>query len=90
MKAGVFIFISGFISAFLAAFIVSRSDAWDRLAQEFEDGKNAQLVEMDKLDGISTISSSSSSKVPSTLTSNVCDNEIRDGENGEELEDLDI
>ena len=29
MRAGIFIFISGFISAFLAAFIVSKSDSWE-------------------------------------------------------------
>jgi hypothetical protein len=72
MRAGVFIFISGFISAFLAAFIVSKADSWEGtpncnvnppnptliftpelfhepetgLSEEFERGKEAQLVDM--------------------------------------------
>jgi hypothetical protein len=29
MRAGIFIFISGFVSAFLAAFIVLKSNSWE-------------------------------------------------------------
>jgi hypothetical protein len=46
MKAGVFIFASGFISCFLAAFIVSKSDTWAGLEEEFQAGKEAQLIDM--------------------------------------------
>ena len=48
MQAGVFLFISGFISAFIAAFIISKSNSWEGLAEEFEAGKQAQLDEFEK------------------------------------------
>ena len=46
MRAGVILFISGFISAFIAAFIISKSDSWDGLVEEFDRGKEAQLIDM--------------------------------------------
>lgn len=47
MKAGVFLFISGFISAFIAAFIISKSNSWEGLAEEFDSGKEAQLTKIE-------------------------------------------
>ena len=87
MKAGVLIFVCGFISAFLAAFIASKSDAWNGLAQEFEEGKKAQLVDMDTVEGKSTQPSSSS---VSSNTNNVIDAFISNDRYREEMEDLDI
>ena len=50
-KSGLLLFGSGVISAFIAAFIVSKSDAWDDLGNEFEQGKIKQLIELDAQPG---------------------------------------
>lgn len=44
-KAGIFLFGSGIVAAFGVAFIVSKSDAWNELEDEFSRGKEAQLIE---------------------------------------------
>ena len=87
MKAGVLIFVSGFVSAFLAAFIVSRSDAWYGLATEFEEGKQAKLVDIDTLEGESM--QHSSSLVSSNL-SVVSNQLISNDKCREQMKDLDI
>ena len=42
-KAGIFLFASGIVSAIATAFIVSKSNSWESLEEEFEKGKVAQL-----------------------------------------------
>lgn len=42
-KAGLFIFVSGFVSAFAVAAIVTQSGTWDALEEEFQAGKESQL-----------------------------------------------
>lgn len=46
-KAGLFLFVSGIVSAFIAAFIISKSDTWDGLNDEFERGKMSKLIASD-------------------------------------------
>lgn len=45
-KAGIFIFISGIISSVVVAFIVTKSNSWEALEEEFTKGKEAQFIEM--------------------------------------------
>jgi len=45
-KAGLFIFISGIVSSLVVAFIVSNSNSWEALEDEFQKGKEAQFIEM--------------------------------------------
>lgn len=47
-KAGLFIFVSGLVSAVIAAFLISKGGSWDDLEAEFDRGKQAQLIEVDK------------------------------------------
>ena len=46
-KAGVFLFVSGVVAAFGVAFIVSKSDSWNELQDEFDMGKQKQLIPSD-------------------------------------------
>jgi hypothetical protein len=46
-KAGLFLFVSGIVSAFVAAFIISKSDSWEGLNDEFERGKESKLIASD-------------------------------------------
>ena len=82
MKAGVFIFISGFISAFLAAFIIAKSDSWEGLADEFEEGKKAQLLDMSD---VQPASSSPTAGVQKTSTEDAATPVVTS-----EVEDLDL
>ena len=43
-KAGIFIFFSGVVSSLIVAFIVSKSNAWEGLEDEFQKGKEAQFI----------------------------------------------
>lgn len=45
-KAGLFIFVSGIVSSLVVAFIVSSSNSWEALEDEFQKGKEAQFIEM--------------------------------------------
>lgn len=45
-KAGLFLFLSGIVSTAVAAFIVSKSNTWESLNEEFETGKENQLTKM--------------------------------------------
>ena len=45
-KAGLFLFLSGIVSTTVAAFIVSKSNTWESLNEEFEAGKETQLIKM--------------------------------------------
>jgi hypothetical protein len=49
-QAGIFLFVSGIVAAFGVAFIVSKSDAWDDLEEEFDAGKKMQLISSDAVD----------------------------------------
>lgn len=46
-QAGIFLFLSGIVAAFGVAFIVSKSDAWDDLEEEYDAGKQKQLIVSD-------------------------------------------
>ena len=46
-KSGLILFGSGMISAFIAAFIVAKSNSWEALGEEFDEGKMKQLIELD-------------------------------------------
>lgn len=46
-QAGIFLFVSGIVAAFGVAFIVSKSDSWDDLEEEFDAGKQKQLIVSD-------------------------------------------
>lgn len=48
-KAGIFLFFSGIVSAFVAAAIISKSNSWEELGNEFERGKEAQLIALEEL-----------------------------------------
>ena len=56
-KAGLTLFASGVLAAFAAAFIISKSDSFGDLADEFDRGKQTQLIASD-------IIASSESSVP--------------------------
>lgn len=43
-QAGLSLFASGILAAFVAAFIISKSDSWEELGNEFERGKEKQLI----------------------------------------------
>lgn len=43
-QAGLSLFASGILAAFMAAFIISKSDSWEELGNEFERGKETQLI----------------------------------------------
>ena len=43
-KAGLFIFFSGLVSSLVVAFIVSKSNTWEGLEDEFQKGKEAQFI----------------------------------------------
>lgn len=45
-KAGLFIFVSGLVSSAVVAFIVSKSNSWEGLEEEFQRGKEAQLIDL--------------------------------------------
>ena len=45
-KAGLFLFLSGIVSTIIAASIVSKSNTWESLNEEFEKGKENQLMQM--------------------------------------------
>jgi hypothetical protein len=49
-QAGIFLFVSGIVAALGVAFIVSKSDAWDDLEEEFDAGKKMQLISSDAVD----------------------------------------
>ena len=87
MKAGVLIFVSGFMSAFLAALIVSKSDSWNGLALEFEEGKKVQLVDMNATGTQCT--QLSTPFVPSNF-SHVGNHYASNDDCTEHMEDLDI
>lgn len=78
MRAGVFIFVSGFVSAFIAAFIVSKSDSWEGLAEEFDRGKESQLVDLPTLSTSNEPSTVPNAKVPSVSPESVISSEVRD------------
>ena len=70
-KSGLVLFGSGLISAFIAAFIVSKSNSWEELENEFERGKIKQLIELDGQGGavasgaaVSSISNTAASDSP--------------------------
>ena len=46
-QAGLSLFASGILAAFMAAFIISKSDSWEELGNEFERGKETQLIASD-------------------------------------------
>ena len=46
-KAGLGLFASGILAAFTAAFIISKADSFGDLADEFERGKETQLIASD-------------------------------------------
>ena len=50
-KSGLLLFASGLISAFIAAFIVAKSNSWEALGTEFDEGKMKQLIELDANNG---------------------------------------
>ena len=50
-KSGLLLFASGLISAFIAAFIVAKSNSWEALGVEFDEGKMKQLIELDAAKG---------------------------------------
>ena len=45
-KAGLFLFLSGIVSTIIAASIVSKANTWELLNEEFEKGKESQLIQM--------------------------------------------
>ena len=68
-KSGLLLFGSGVISAFIAAFIVSKSDAWDDLGEEFEQGKIKQLIDLDEQPGATMTPASTSMPATSATPS---------------------
>jgi hypothetical protein len=72
-KAGLFLFLSGLISAFIAAFIISKSNSWDDLNDEFERGKESQLIVSELLNP-----SDDKSEVPTTAVSSNVLQEVQD------------
>eukprot|EP01038_Epipyxis_sp_PR26KG_P011548 gene11548-15467_t len=46
-KAGLFLFVSGIISTVIAGFIISKADSWEDLDDEFQRGKESQLIPLD-------------------------------------------
>lgn len=56
-QAGIFLFVSGIVAAFGVAFIVSKSDAWDDLEEEFDAGKQKQLIVSDAEEAVRTSTS---------------------------------
>lgn len=47
-KAGLFLVVSGFASAAITTFLISRNDSWEVLEEEFQTGKEAQLLKMEQ------------------------------------------
>jgi hypothetical protein len=68
-KSGLVLFGSGLISAFIAAFIVSKSDSWAELGDEFERGKIKQLIELDGPGEAGVSGSASISNAPAPTSS---------------------
>lgn len=44
-RAGLFLFFSGIVSAFIAAAIITKSNSFAALGEEFDLGKQSQLIE---------------------------------------------
>lgn len=68
-KAGLTLFASGVLAAFAAAFIISKSDSFGDLADEFDRGKQTQLIASD----ITTTSESSAPVVAPPAASAVAE-----------------
>ena len=67
-KAGLILFASGLISAFIAAFIISKSDSWEELGNEFERGKIAQLIDLEPIPANVMPNNQQSSDMSSTVS----------------------
>ena len=69
-KAGIFLFVSGIVAAFGVAFIVSNSDTWNELEDEFDAGKQKQLIPSDADSSMATTSTDASGREPIGTKSN--------------------
>jgi hypothetical protein len=85
-KAGLFIFVSGIVSSFIAAYIVSSSDSWNDLENEFEKGRQAQYIEND----IAVNVLSSTEFEVETENEKVITKDVNINKSAENLQDLDI
>lgn len=47
-QAGFFLFVSGIFSSAIVAFIISKSNTWSQLSEEFDIGKQNSLIDIDK------------------------------------------
>lgn len=43
-KAGIFLFLSGFISSFIVAYMITKYNLWDSLASEFQEGEQLEGI----------------------------------------------
>ena len=83
-QAGLFIFLSGFISAIIAAFIISKSNSWDDIENEFQLGKEAQLIKSELLQSKEDSSSRTTSESEKTEAEKKASQVLQ------EVQDLDI
>ena len=85
-KAGLFLFGSGIVAAFGVAFIVSKSDTWNELESEFDDGKKKQLIVSDAEASVATRGAKTGPAMVETAV-----NEEAPAEQGDQdIDDLDI
>ena len=89
-KAGVFLFVSGVVAAFGVAFIVSKSDSWNDLQDEFDVGKQKQLISSDAEIDIAAASQNAASSEP-VVTENAKDTgRGQRNEDGIDIDSLDL
>lgn len=62
-KAGLFLFVSGVFSSAIVAFIISRSNSWSQLSEEFDTGKQSQLINVEQAVEAQALKSSQEIKV---------------------------
>ena len=62
-QAGIFLFASGLLSALVAAFIVAKSNTWEELSQELEEGKLSQLIDYYELNRLKNIETDKADKI---------------------------
>ena len=89
-KAGVFLFVSGVVAAFGVAFIVSKSDSWNDLQDEFDVGKQKQLISSDAEIDMAAASQNAASSEP-VVTENAKDTgRGQRNEDGIDIDSLDL
>ena len=89
-KAGLFLFVSGVFSAAVVSAIVSKADTWEALDEEFDVGKNSQLVKMATTSSPSTPAPNSAISGDSlTAASNTSSDSISKP-SSDDISDLDI